>query len=349
VAQAILVLLAGLVAAQYFLLAVTVLKFKDALTERREYMAGMVGAVLFFMGCAYTHIEIALHADLLFKTETAHGWHHTIAHVPQAIGGWVALFIAARYLDVRVRSKREAEQDDRARQHDMEVAQMRRMDSLGRLAGGIIHDFNHIIAASRGFTEFIQRDLEQAKDHPRYAALKESADAVQTAISQGEALAMQLRDFSRKHSAEAKPTNVNQIVKEAATLLRFPTIEVDVVCNLDDDAHVLLVHGQLRSILLNLAFNARDAMPDGGVLRIRTFQIDGSAALRVTDTGTGMSHEALEHLFEPYFTTKTKGQGTGLGLATVYGQVKTAGGEVRVNSDEGEGTDIVITLPLVGP
>lgn len=224
------------------------------------------------------------------------------------------------------------------------------LESLGQLTRGIVHDLNHITATIRGFASFVERDTRGMSDHPKYRNIRESVEAITAAVGEAEALCLQLAGFASADGdgSISRVTRVNDSLLTMRVMLCAPAVEVIWDLRLDDDAAVEIDDGGFRQILLNLAFNARDAMPTGGELRIQTFEVAGHACLRVTDTGVGMSEETRKHIFEPFFTTKPRHQGTGLGMSTVYGIIKRADGRVRVNSDA-EGTDVLIALPLASP
>lgn len=241
--------------------------------------------------------------------------------------------------------------DERWFRRELEAAEVRRMESLGRLARNFIHDLNHISAVVKGFSAFIERDARRLSEGDANALNKihESVAAILDTVDHADSLSLRLLEFSRTMAIETGMCYVNTEVREVAEMLRFPDVRVDVDLRLDDGAAVPVPSPRLRQVLLNLAFNARDAMPSGGDLYIHTFGIDGRACLRMIDTGTGIEDKIRESVFEPFFTTKAKGEGTGLGLSTVYGVVKGAQGDVRMISAPGEGTDVLITLPLATP
>lgn len=347
--KTLLVLLALIMALEGGLLAVLLLRYRRVVCSEREVGWGILGAATFLVGVAYTNLQVALHVGVLFQHTTL-GIHQIVGRIPQVVGGIVTLHIVRRHLDVRVVSKRRVQEEVSKRELEAGLAETRRMESLGRMARGIIHDFNHIIAVVKGYTTFIKRDLAALDGTiDKREALEESVSVVRAAIDQAEGLSRQLAEFSRLGGSTDARITPNTVVREVESTLRFPTVGIKLDLRLDDDAIVIMPPTSLRQVLLNLALNARDAMPKGGDLRIQTFEAGRCACIRFTDTGVGMDAETREHVFEPFFTTKAKGEGTGLGLSTVYGIVQKADGSVRVSSDPGHGTDILVTLPLATP
>lgn len=237
-----------------------------------------------------------------------------------------------------------------------QLLQAHKMESVGRLAGGVAHDFNNILTAISGYAEFILERLEE--DSEVRADVLEVIRNTERASN----LTRQLLAFSRKQTMEMRPTDLNALVADLARLFRRligEHIEL-VVLPGADLATVLADPAQIEQVLANLAVNARDAMPNGGTLTIATRNVQLSTGsevadavlakgdyvcLDVSDTGHGMSPEVLEHLFEPFFTTKEVGKGTGLGLATIYGIVKQHGGDIAVRSEVGRGSVFSVYLP----
>ncbi len=243
--------------------------------------------------------------------------------------------------------------EERLRQAD-------RMESVGRLAGGIAHEANNQMTVILGAAEFLARKI-------REEAARVDVDHIRRAAHRTAAITQQLLAFSRRQVLQPVMVDLNTVVSALEPILLRALGEVSrVELRLAGDlGQVKADPGQLDQILLNLALNARDAMPDGGTLTIETMNVAVDerhatakaldpvapgryAALVVTDTGAGMDRETLAHIFEPFFTTKGVGQGTGLGLATVYGIVKQSGGFVSVHSEPGHGTSLRIYLPLAG-
>jgi PAS domain S-box-containing protein len=222
-----------------------------------------------------------------------------------------------------------------------------KMESIGRLAGGVAHDFNNILTAIRGYAELLLLDL--AEDAPA----RESAEEIARSAARAAGLTGQLLAFSRKQVLRPQRLDLNGVVSGMSQLLgRVLGEDVELTTALAEGVHdVLADPTQLEQVVLNLAVNARDAMPEGGRLLIRTANVDLEAgphvALVVADTGHGMDAETAARIFEPFFTTKEVGAGTGLGLATVHGIVAQSGGSVEVTSEPGVGTTFTVCLPAV--
>ncbi|MFZ5453488.1 MAG: PAS domain S-box protein [Thermodesulfobacteriota bacterium] len=243
-------------------------------------------------------------------------------------------------------------------QLEAQLAQAQKLESIGRLAGGIAHDFNNLLSAIMGFGEIMQLDL--APSDPRAPFIEEILKAAQ----RGAKLTKQLLAFSRKQILQPRILNLNEVVLDMENMLRRLIGEhIDLEVMLDSQLGYLEADpSQIEQVILNLVLNARDAMPGGGKLTIETANIclDESYAqqhlsvasgpyilLAVSDTGHGMDGETLNHIFEPFYTSKKKGEGTGMGLATVYGIVKQSGGDIWAYSEEGKGAAFKIYLPRV--
>jgi two-component system, cell cycle sensor histidine kinase and response regulator CckA len=245
------------------------------------------------------------------------------------------------------------------RRSEQQLLQAQKMEAVGRLAGGIAHDFNNLLTVLTGAVHYlIGRHPDGTPDHADVAAIK---DATERAT----ALTDQLLAFSRRQVLQPVEVDLNEVVRRTEVLLRRLIGEhIDIVVGLDDALGAVKSDPtQLEQVLLNLAINARDAMPEGGTLRFETSNVtvDGDYAsnhlglepgayvmLAVTDTGHGMDPITKAQIFEPFFTTKEAGKGTGLGLATVYGIVKQSGGSIYVYSEPGHGTTFKVYLPCVG-
>ncbi|HEU0055114.1 MAG TPA: ATP-binding protein, partial [Longimicrobium sp.] len=238
---------------------------------------------------------------------------------------------------------------------ERKLAQAQRMEAVGRLAGGIAHDFNNLLTVIGGNVQLLLADARGAPG----AELREIDEAVARAAK----LTRQLLAYSRQQVLQPQVLDLNAVVADTERMLRRLIGEdVELVTALEPElAPVKADRGQLEQVLLNLAVNARDAMPAGGRLTLTTANtvFDGrgrdlsplcragapAVALTVADTGIGMTPEVLEHIFEPFFTTKPVGEGTGLGLATVHGIVEQSGGLVWVESVPGEGASFRVLLP----
>jgi len=240
------------------------------------------------------------------------------------------------------------------------IQQASRMEAMGQLAGGIAHDFNNLLTVILGHSEF----LLKRKESP--GVCRSRVEEIRKAAERGAWLTNQLLAYSRNQLLEPTVLQINAVVEDMDGMLRCVLGE-DIALELvvDPDLGWAKVDpGQLQQIVLNLAGNARDAMPKGGRLRVEilNFSILGKAqkpqpfiepgeyvGLAVQDTGTGIDEETRARIFEPFFTTKKKGKGTGLGLATVYGIVKQSGGYIWVESKLGHGSSFHTLLPRVAP
>ena len=238
-----------------------------------------------------------------------------------------------------------------------QLRQSQKMEAVGQLTGGLAHDFNNLLAGISGSLELMQARMAQGRigDLERYLA------AAQGAAKRAAALTHRLLAFSRRQTLDPKPTDVNRLVSGMEELVRRtvgPAVTVEVVAAGGLWA-TLVDPNQLENALLNLCINARDAMPDGGRLTIETGNrwLDQRAARErdlppgqyvsvcVSDTGTGMAPEVSARAFDPFYTTKPIGMGTGLGLSMVYGFVRQSGGQARIYSEPGQGTMLCLYLP----
>lgn len=237
-----------------------------------------------------------------------------------------------------------------------QLRQAQKMEAIGRLAGGVAHDFNNILAIINACTEFLRDRIDPAAEPSRYV------DNIKKAIERGSALTKQLLAFSRTSAIQPRVLDLNERLKDIGKLLR-PLMGEDVeilIASKSPSAVVEADPGQLDQVVVNLAVNARDAMPRGGkfILETGAVKFDEAFAdqhqamaagkyvvLAVSDTGFGMDEATISRIFEPFFTTKELGKGTGLGLATVYGIVKQSAGHILVYSEPGHGTTFKIYLP----
>jgi two-component system cell cycle sensor histidine kinase/response regulator CckA len=246
---------------------------------------------------------------------------------------------------------------------EAQLAEATRMEAMGHLAGGIAHDFNNLLTVVNGYSELLVAGLGDS-------ALADDAREIQRAGRRAAELTRQVLAFARRQVLAPRPVDVNLVVKGVGQMLaRLIGEQVKLVTvPADQPAVVVADPGQLEQVLVNLAINARDAMPDGGTLEIRVASIEDAAGLgrsiagpavllSVTDTGSGMDPRTLSHAFEPFFTTKQAGAGTGLGLATVHGIVHQSKGEVWAESSPGHGTTVSVLFaradstlePVPGP
>ncbi|HEY3351403.1 MAG TPA: PAS domain S-box protein [Thermoanaerobaculia bacterium] len=249
--------------------------------------------------------------------------------------------------------------DVTARKHlEAQLRQSQKLEAIGQLAGGVAHDFNNLLTVIGGHSDLILANSGLEGD------LREGVDEIRHAAERAAALTQQLLAFSRKQVLKPKVLDVNDAVGQVEKMLRRLIGEhVIFETRLQEDlGHVKADPSQIEQVIMNLAVNARDAMPEGGTLTIESANVELEEALvgahvpvrpgphvmlAVTDTGVGMDHETQRRLFEPFFTTKEQGKGTGLGLATTYGIVKQSGGFIRVSSELGKGTTFRIYLPRV--
>jgi two-component system cell cycle sensor histidine kinase/response regulator CckA len=241
---------------------------------------------------------------------------------------------------------------------ERQLRMAQKMEAVGRLSGGIAHDFNNLLGVIIGYSQVLKRTL------PPGTPFLEHAEEIEKAGQRAASLTRQLLAFSRQQVLAPAVLNINTLISEMEKMLpRLIGEDIEIVIALDPAiGRVKADHGQLEQVVMNLAVNARDAMPDGGKVIITTNNVvldeawtrshPGSKAgdfvmLSVADTGTGIDSETLAHIFEPFFTTKERGKGTGLGLATVYGVVKQSGGYVWVESALGKGAAFEIYLPRI--
>ncbi|MDB5695014.1 MAG: histidine kinase [Sphingomonas bacterium] len=238
-----------------------------------------------------------------------------------------------------------------------QLRQSQKMEAVGQLTGGLAHDFNNLLTGISGSLEMMQVRMAQGRTHDcdRYFT------AAQGAVRRASALTHRLLAFSRRQTLDPKPTNVNRLLSGLEELVRRtvgPAVKVDVV-GTSGVWPTLIDPNQLENAILNLCINARDAMPDGGMLTIETANrwLDERAARQqdlpigqyvsicVTDTGSGMTADVIAKAFDPFFTTKPLGEGTGLGLSMIYGFARQSGGQIRIYSEVGQGTTMCLYLP----
>ncbi|HET7563891.1 MAG TPA: PAS domain S-box protein [Gemmatimonadaceae bacterium] len=279
---------------------------------------------------------IAQRFDVAIRHKSGRRVELDVTNIPTIVGGKVVgVFGIARDLT----SQRALE---------AQLRQAQRMEAVGQLAGGIAHDFNNILAAINGFGELLRESL--APDDVHQADVAEILKGTRRAAS----LTRQLLAFSRRQVLQPSVIDLNRVVVELSAMLRPLLGSAVHLVTLPASSPVCVFadRTQIEQVLMNLAVNARDAMPGGGTLTIETGitrsseDSSPSATLVVSDTGIGMSAEVAARAFEPFFTTKPPGQGTGLGLATVHGIVQQSGGTIDVSSIEGSGTTFTIALPF---
>ena len=247
---------------------------------------------------------------------------------------------------------KKAEQEKAKLQVQFEHAQ--RMESIGTLAGGLAHNFNNLLMSIIGNASIVLLDLNP--DHPHYKNLKN----IEKNVKSGSQVTKQLLGYAREGRYEVKPISLNQLVKEASNTFGTTRKEIRVHQELAESLFGINAdQGQIEQVLMNLYVNAADAMPEGGDLFLKTMNITDKdmadkqydpkpgnyVLLTVRDTGVGMDEKTMERIFDPFFTTKSLAEGTGLGLASVYGIIKAHGGYIDVDSEEGKGTTFEIYLP----
>jgi PAS domain S-box-containing protein len=326
--------------------------------------------------------RVACYADLIVEEDRARVWDTVQAAVSRRQTFQIEYRIRARSGDVKwvweqgvgihdshgallalegiihdITERRGAEVERENMEQQMRAAQ--RMEAVGRLAGGVAHDFNNVLTVIQSYAGFLRSELRDGDP------MRDDLDVIVDAAERAARLTAQLLAFSRKQVQQLAVADLNQVVGEVDKMLRRLIGEdIDLVANLRPDLwHVKVDLTQVEQILMNLAVNARDAMPDGGKLTIETANVELDAAygaaknaqippgdyvmLAVTDTGIGMDAATRAEIFEPFFTTKPLGKGTGLGLSTVYGIVKQSGGYIWVYSEPGAGSSFKIYLPRI--
>jgi PAS domain S-box-containing protein len=270
---------------------------------------------------------------------------------------WTAVNVdGLLYCVARDITEQRRQQDALGKAEDA-LRQAQKMEAVGQLTGGLAHDFNNLLTGISGALELLKIRISQG----RYKDVERYISTAQGAANRAAALTHRLLAFSRRQTLDPKATDVNRLIESMTDLIRNtlgPEIEMTMT-SAPDLWTTLVDPNQLENALLNLCINARDAMPDGGKLKIETANrtLDGVEAfsfevragdyvcLSVADTGTGMSDEVVQRAFDPFYTTKPLGQGTGLGLSMIYGFAKQSGGQVRIDSAPGCGTTIHLFLP----
>jgi two-component system cell cycle sensor histidine kinase/response regulator CckA len=255
------------------------------------------------------------------------------------------------------RELRESEERQQRQRLEQHVHQLQKFEAIGRLAGGVAHDFNNLLGVILGQSEILL-------DRPHDEKITRGLEMIRESARRGANLTRQLLAFGRRQVLQSQVLNINAILTDVEKLLQR-VIGENIELDFQTDAKIGSIEAdpsQLEQVVVNLAANARDAMPKGGKLTIATANVDLDEAyadrrvmvrpghyvqLTVSDTGCGMDRETQSYIFEPFFTTKEQGKGTGLGLATVYGIVKQSGGYIWVYSEPGQGTTFKIYLPMV--
>ena len=267
-------------------------------------------------------------------------WEISYAPLRNAAGEIVGAFHHAQDISARLRAEAEL-----AAAQDL-LRQSQKMEAIGQLTGGIAHDFNNLLMAISGNLQLLARRLEA--DHPA----RRFVDNASLATDKGSKLTSQLLAFSRTQKLNIRPVELDPVMRNAQVLVGNalgPSITM-VFRRAAAECWAATDPDQLELAILNLALNSRDAMPDGGQLTVES-QADASnyLTIRVIDTGVGMTPEVASHAVEPFFTTKERGKGTGLGLAQVFGFVSQCGGDLKIDSKVGAGTTITLRLPRVAP
>ncbi len=280
------------------------------------------------------------------------------------------LVVSAAVRDVSERLAAQAERERLEAQAERERLQLRlvqsqRLESLGQLAGGVAHDFNNLLGVILNYAAFVNEELEAADvaaGTDRWASVRDDVGQIVRAGERATALTHQLLAFARREVVRPQVLDLNEVIREVEQLLlRSLGEHVTLTTELEDGLWPVLADpGKIEQVLVNFAVNARDAMPAGGMLTIDTQNVEADdtfaqrhpglepgryVRVRVSDTGDGMSEDVRQRAFEPFYTTKPGGEGTGLGLATVYGIISQAGGSVQIYSEPGMGTTISTLLP----
>jgi signal transduction histidine kinase/CheY-like chemotaxis protein len=268
-------------------------------------------------------------------------------------------FVLATIVDITARKQAEADNS----KLESRLRQSEKLEAIGQLAGGVAHDFNNILTAILGYVETAEASLQGGGPLPTSDLLL-YMDQIKKSSLWAADLTRRLLAFGRRQVSQPRPFNLNESMRTVEPMLRRLMPEnVTVTLSLAEDLHAVIADpSQMEQVIINLVVNARDAMPTGGKIMIRTDNIDLDdayttlhpearpgpyAAMIISDVGCGMDPQTLERIFDPFFTTKEVGHGTGMGLSTVYGIVKQAQGQVTVYSELGKGTTFKVFLPAV--
>src|ERR1700737_5479733 len=320
--------------------------------SRQELLQANLATHIYRLPAEHQKINEMFLRDSHFKDIEVEWKRKDGAFITVRCSGWPVKDESSTYIEVFA----EDVTDRRVMERQLRMAQ--KMEAVGRLSGGIAHDFNNLLGVIIGYIQVMKRSLSPG--NPSYEYAEEIEKASQRAV----ALTRQLLAFSRQQVLEPVILNLNTLMSDMEKMLPR-LIGEDIQLNLLLDPAISQVKadpGQIEQVVMNLAVNARDAMPDGGKLTIQTANVELDAAfarehpgsipghyvmLAVTDSGTGMDPETQAQIFEPFFTTKDRDKGTGLGLATVYGVVKQSSGYIAVDSEMGKGASFKIYLPRI--
>lgn len=257
--------------------------------------------------------------------------------------------------DTDITLRKQTEEERKKLEKQIQLAQ--KLEAIGILAGGVAHSFNNLLMVILGRASLMRYKMDA--DHPH----QELLSSIENSARSGAELTSRLLGYARKGNYQIIPLDLNQLVKEIADTIGRTKKEITIQCELSEDLlSINADHGQLEQVLLNLFVNAADAMPNGGKLIVKTLNVTQKdmkdkpynpnpgkyVQLRVTDTGIGMDKETMKRVFDPFFTTKKFGRGTGLGLASVYGIIKSHSGYIDVDSEKGCGSTFTINLPASG-
>jgi PAS domain S-box-containing protein len=321
----------------------------------------MAGRIVRALGLARSIVAPIILEDQVIALFTAQSASLTEGDTPAITA--LAYQLAAAWRKARLMQDFEDSLEELKRTQN-QLLQSQKMEAMGRLAGGVAHDFNNVLTAIQGYARLLLDDFvsDDSRDWPSGPSVRSDLNEIARSADRAAALTEQLLIFSRKRILQPRVLDLNELIENLQKLLRRLIGEdVELVTWLEPDLGPIKADpGQIEQVILNLAVNARDAMPYGGRLTFETASIYldethpwrraeatpmAYVKLSVTDTGTGMSDEVMSHLFEPFFTTKEEGKGTGLGLATAYSIVEQSGGHIDVYSELGVGTTFDVYLP----